>query len=111
MMKISEAYGKVIIDGFEFYGQVDENKVCSQCNSHLVYYDKFDTYFCPKCNTWTESKCSDPYCNYCPNTRISYAALLTDWRGIPSDLYAKCSQYDIGNGGGRENVSIVSDGN
>ena len=39
-MKISEAYGKVIIDGFEFYGQLEENKFCSQCKSNLVYYDK-----------------------------------------------------------------------
>lgn len=67
IMKISEAYGKVIIDGFEFYGQLEENKFCSQCKSNLVYYDKFDTYFCPKCNSWTSSKCSDPHCKYCPN--------------------------------------------
>ena len=66
-MKILEVDGKVIIDGFEFYGQIESNQFCSQCQSNLVYYDDFDTYFCPKCNSWTESKCSDPHCKYCAN--------------------------------------------
>lgn len=67
MMKIVEKDGQVIIDGFELYGQIEQNNFCSQCKSNLVYYDKFDTYFCPKCNSWTESKCSDPQCKYCPS--------------------------------------------
>lgn len=33
----------------------------------LVYYEDFDAYFCAQCNNWTESKCSDPDCTYCPN--------------------------------------------
>lgn len=66
-MKITEKNGKVTIDGFEFYGQIEQGRSCSKCNSNLVYSDDFDTYFCPKCNSWTESKCSDPNCKYCPN--------------------------------------------
>ncbi|WP_234417393.1 MULTISPECIES: hypothetical protein [unclassified Lysinibacillus] len=46
---------------------MEQNKFCTQCKSNLVYYDNFDTYFCPKCNSWTESKCSDLHCEYCPN--------------------------------------------
>ena len=67
MMKIVEKDGQVIIDGFELYGQIEQNNFSSQCKSNSVYYDKFDTYFCPKCNSWTESKCSDPHCTYCPS--------------------------------------------
>lgn len=64
-MKITEGYGKVMIDDFEFYGEIKQDK-CSKCNYNLVYYDDFDSYFCPNCNSWTESKCSDPSCKYCP---------------------------------------------
>lgn len=66
-MKIEEKFGKVIIDRFEFYGQIEERKFCSVCKFNLVYYDAFDTYFCPKCNNWTESKCVEPNCKCCSN--------------------------------------------
>lgn len=66
-MKIVEKHGKVIINDFEFYGQIQQGKVCSKCKCNLVYYDEFDTYFCPECNRWMESKCNDPECAYCPN--------------------------------------------
>ncbi|MGF6949849.1 putative RNA-binding Zn-ribbon protein involved in translation (DUF1610 family) [Neobacillus sp. B4I6] len=58
---------KVIIDDFEFYGHIDQKQRCSNCKFNLVYYEDFDAYFCPKCNYWTESKCSDLVCEYCPN--------------------------------------------
>lgn len=66
-MGMKELNGKVIIDDFEFYGHIEQDKFCPQCKFNLVYYDDFDTYFCPKCNSWTEAKCSDTHCNYCPN--------------------------------------------
>ncbi|SES44419.1 hypothetical protein [Psychrobacillus sp. OK032] len=66
-MKIKEVDSKVIIDDFEFYGQIEQEKYCPKCKFNFVYYDDFDTYFCPKCNSWIESKCSDPNCKYCPN--------------------------------------------
>ena len=45
IMKIVEAYGKVIINGFEFYGQVEQGRFCPQCKSNFIYYDAFDAYF------------------------------------------------------------------
>ena len=66
-MKIKEVDGKVIIDDFEIYGQIEQEKHCSTCKFHLIYYDDFDTYFCPECNSWMESACSDPTCGYCSN--------------------------------------------
>ena len=67
MMKIFESYGKVRIDNFEFYGDIQQDKFCSGCKSNLIYYDDYDSYFCPQCNRWTETKCSDPHCKYCSN--------------------------------------------
>ena len=66
-MKIKEVDGKVIIDDFEIYGQIEQEKYCSKCDFHLIYYDDFDTYFCPECNSWMESACSDSTCRYCSN--------------------------------------------
>ncbi|MFF5993631.1 hypothetical protein AAGS61_02600 [Lysinibacillus sp. KU-BSD001] len=68
-MKIVEVKNedKVIIDGFKFYGHIEENQFCAACKFNLVYYEDFDAYFCPKCNRWTESPCSDPDCKYCSN--------------------------------------------
>lgn len=69
-MKIEVKDDLVIIDGFEIYGHVDQGKSCSKCKFHLVYYEKYDSYFCPNCNSWTESKCSDPDCEYCQHRPI-----------------------------------------
>lgn len=44
-MEIKEEDGKVIID--QLYGQIEREKYCSTCKFNLVYYDNFDTYFCP----------------------------------------------------------------
>lgn len=64
-MEIKEVDSKVIIDGFEFYGQIEQEKCCSTCKFNLIYYDEYDAYFCLKCNRWIESKCSDTSCKYC----------------------------------------------
>ncbi|BAK16340.1 hypothetical protein SSIL_1917 [Solibacillus silvestris StLB046] len=66
-MKIVEGDRKLIIDGFEFYGKIQQTNFCKQCKSNLVFFDKFDTYFCLKGNSWTDSKCSDPHWKYCPS--------------------------------------------
>ena len=53
--------GNKIISGF-----LDaENKRHEDCGAIRVYYEDYDAYFCPKCNVWLESKCSDPKCEYC----------------------------------------------
>jgi hypothetical protein len=64
-MKIEEKDDLVIIDGYEIGGFIDG--YCSVCNFSLVFYEDFDAHFCPNCNTWTESKCNDPDCDYCSN--------------------------------------------
>jgi len=68
-MKIKELRDKgiVIIDNHRIRGFLDVDGRKCDCGTILVYYDKYDTYFCPKCNKWTESKCNDPSCDYCKN--------------------------------------------
>lgn len=38
---------------------------CPTCNSSRIYHEKYDSYFCPKCNKWLEEKCNDVKCIYC----------------------------------------------
>lgn len=66
-MKIEEKNDLVIIDDVEIEGFIDKEQCCSICKFNLVYYEYFDAYFCPNCNSWTESKCGDTDCDYCPN--------------------------------------------
>lgn len=66
-MEIVEKHRIVKMDDFEFYGQIEQGKFCSKCKFNLAYYDDFDSYFCPKCNSWTKSQCSDPNCACCHN--------------------------------------------
>lgn len=65
-MKVVETETSVIIDRFEIYGFINE-ELCKICKTNLVYYDDYDANFCPKCNHWTENKCSDNDCGYCAN--------------------------------------------
>ncbi|MBM3133594.1 MAG: hypothetical protein FJZ95_11280 [Chloroflexi bacterium] len=53
------------INGKAINGFLDESKPCPNCGHAEVYYDLYDSYFCPACNQWLESKCSDPCCSYC----------------------------------------------
>lgn len=66
-MKIEEKDDFVIINGYEIDGFIDKIKHCSECKNSLIYYEDFDAYFCPNCNSWTEDKCKDSSCFYCPN--------------------------------------------
>jgi hypothetical protein len=36
------------------------------CLSDLAYCDIHDAYFCPVCDVWNESPCSDRDCEFCP---------------------------------------------
>lgn len=38
---------------------------CVKCNTENEYSWEYDSYFCPKCNVWTESKCKDKDCKFC----------------------------------------------
>ncbi|MBD8026958.1 hypothetical protein H9636_09855 [Ureibacillus sp. Re31] len=66
-MKIEVRNGVVIVNNFEIVGFVDEENNCMICEMNLIYYEDYDAYICPKCNRWTETKCSDSNCNYCIN--------------------------------------------
>lgn len=63
-MKITENENIVKIDKFEVQGFIDFKK-CSTCNSLRIYHEKYDRFFCPKCNLWLESGCDDPNCEFC----------------------------------------------
>lgn len=65
-MKIKETEYGVSINGYEIEGHIDTEQSCPSCKHFLVYADEFDAYFCPSCNVWTESKCGDTTCLYCP---------------------------------------------
>lgn len=66
-MKIKIHADKVIFDGIEICGHIDQEQSCSTCKNNLIYYDDFDAFFCAACNCWSESTCSEPSCRYCPN--------------------------------------------
>ncbi len=57
--------GVVIVGGEEIEGRVEET-LCPACAEHKIYYDRYDAYFCARCNSWLESACGDPECAYCP---------------------------------------------
>lgn len=65
-MRIFEDEEKYIvyIDGFEVEGFICES-FCKKCSHFQIYYERFDAYFCPQCNEWSEPKCGNPACEYC----------------------------------------------
>lgn len=55
----------VRIDGVEICGWIAEGSKCLKCGDSQIYFDDYDAYFCPTCNAWLESRCSDAPCSYC----------------------------------------------
>jgi hypothetical protein len=43
----------------------DGNRICKKCKTEVSYSEKFDTYYCEKCNLWLEERCVDPLCKLC----------------------------------------------
>ena len=39
--------------------------ICKKCNEQVIYSEKFDAYYCERCNLWLEEKCIDPLCKLC----------------------------------------------
>lgn len=64
LIKENKDEGKVFIDEIVINGFVDE-KFCPKCQTNKAYFDDYDSYFCPNCNVWLESQCSDPTCEFC----------------------------------------------
>lgn len=40
------------------------NKTCTKCKDPLSYNDKWDAFYCHKCNTWAEGTCNDTQCPF-----------------------------------------------
>lgn len=40
-------------------------ELCPLCGSARAYHEKYDAYYCPKCNYWLEPICPDRKCRYC----------------------------------------------
>lgn len=47
---------EVILDDKCKIGGVIVKEKCISCNYSLVYFDKYDCNFCPKCNEWETEK-------------------------------------------------------
>ena len=39
--------------------------MCDKCLMLLDYNERWDAYYCSKCNEWVEKQCSDAECYYC----------------------------------------------
>lgn len=61
----NEEKGTIIIGNQEIEGFIDDSKICLKCSQNQIYYDDYDSFFCPNCNIWLESACSDPTCEFC----------------------------------------------
>ena len=44
-------------------GRADE--VCVHCKTRRSYNEKYDAYYCKKCDYWLEKICPDKNCEYC----------------------------------------------
>lgn len=62
--------GEVIIDDTRIEGFIFDEEKCKKCNNSLIYYEKYDAFFCAYCNEWTGKKCGDINCEYCKNRPV-----------------------------------------
>jgi hypothetical protein len=46
------------------------SRVCERCVGDLLYCDRRDADFCPVCDAWVSSGCTDPECSYCPGRPV-----------------------------------------
>lgn len=60
-----EDEGTVTIGTLVVQGWIDGD-LCDECGGPNIMDDRNDAKFCPQCDRWTESKCDDPSCDYCP---------------------------------------------
>jgi len=40
-------------------------KQCKECIGRLSYNERYDSFYCDKCNIWQEKACGDEKCWYC----------------------------------------------
>ncbi|MNC61238.1 hypothetical protein D3C75_1111690 [compost metagenome] len=68
-LRIDKKKRQVIIDDyFRIGGAIIPAMHCKNCESVMIYYDRYDAEFCPDCNAWLSAPCGDSTCFYC-NTR------------------------------------------
>lgn len=67
-MRISEDNntGEVIIDDKRIAGFIFDER-CKKCKTFLIYFEKYDSYFCAYCNEWQEKECGESGCDYYKN--------------------------------------------
>ena len=67
MIEIRENEEKetIIMGDQEIKGFLDDDKYCLECSGTRIYYENYDSFFCPQCNVWLESVCSDLTCDFC----------------------------------------------
>ncbi|QHW36903.1 hypothetical protein GZH82_06020 [Staphylococcus ursi] len=51
-INLYEANDKIIINGVELDGWIDQSKICHTCGVSSCYFFDFDAYCCPTCNIW-----------------------------------------------------------
>jgi hypothetical protein len=49
-----------VVEGYTFHGAH-----CKKCKTKVTYDEKYDVYYCDKCNRWLEEKCYSPKCEFC----------------------------------------------
>ncbi len=63
-IEINRKDRKVIFLGREIGGCFVDS-YCPDCGHQLVFYDRYDEEFCPKCNQWQGHECGDDECCFC----------------------------------------------
>ena len=38
---------------------------CLYCSHPFTHHERYDAYYCAKCNYWKEEKCPDKECEFC----------------------------------------------
>ena len=64
-MKVIELKDKVKVGRFSVSGFIDDIAKCKKCGKERIYYEEYDSYFCPHCNVWLEETCKGPNCEFC----------------------------------------------
>lgn len=55
-----EASGLAAVNGISIPGWIAGDRRCSDCEVPEVFHEAYDSYFCPRCNEWTEREIEDP---------------------------------------------------
>jgi hypothetical protein len=40
-------------------------KIVHNCVHPRKYSERYDAYYCPECDLWSEGRCGDPDCDFC----------------------------------------------